>query len=427
MYNNQKGLPRHKNADIVTKTKLAFPEHATQSGICSNCLKCGLCEIGQKAKTGRTSFPDPFGTAQFGAEKRMPGIDEIQILPELYGDGIFFNEVKTEKKLGGFLVKAPITVAAMGSTKVANTNGNELAAGAAKAGIVYVLGENIIATYGKEGVKERIGSFLKNYDGQHGAIIIQGNGHDIANKIFEAAKEFGAHGIEIKLGQGAKQNLGGEIVFESKADAEKYKKLGYHIVQKADGTFERHAFPGNISAKELRATVEKYKMLGLKIWVKIGMGKGIVQLVKDLMEIKKSTGAIEALTIDGFGGGTGMSPWLIMNETSLPSGSVMREIVELKPNFDIILAGGYNSGMDVAKALMLGANGVSMGRPFLIAANSNKMEGVSNYVAAMKEELRMATAVLHKKDASEIIGMRDNLVAISAETAALFSLKQRIV
>ncbi|NYZ80098.1 alpha-hydroxy-acid oxidizing protein, partial [Candidatus Micrarchaeota archaeon] len=373
------------------------------------------CEIGKKAKTGQTMFPEPFGM-QFGGEKRTPDLNDLQILPELFGGEVLFKNVKTDVVLGGFKSKAPIAVAAMGSTKVANLRGKAIAEGSALAGIPMVIGENMPATYGKKGMKERIKPYLDSYDGKNGAVIQQGNGVDIKNKVFETAHELGCHGVEIKLGQGAKQGLGGEIKFESKEDAAKYAKMGYHIEKNPDGTFQRHTPTGSFDEQVLRDVVVKAKNVGLPIWVKIGMGRGIVRVVDALEKIKKQEKAkIACLTVDGFGGGTGMSPWLVMNEMSIPSACLMSALKE-KPSFDIILAGGYNTGFDVAKGMMLGANGSSMGRSFLIAANSNGSKGVVNYVNAMKTELQMTAAVLRCKSADGMIGRKNNLIALDAHS-----------
>jgi len=422
---NLKGIRRHENADIATKTKLAFPEHVCQGGLCSTCIMDGNCEIGLKAKTGRTVFPEPFGIAQFGGEKHLPNIEDIQIVPELYGDSIVFKNVSTEIKIGSFNFSAPVSVAAMGSTKVAHNLGTPLAEGAAKAGIGLVIGENMLATHGETGLKERTQPFLDNYK-KHGALILQGNPEDIKMGIYKKAVEIGAHMIEVKIGQGAKQGLGGEIHFTGDEQAEKYKSLGYIVIKNNDGSYQRHVKPGSLTNEQLKENLLKYSELGLPIWVKTGFGTGIINLISTLQTVKKEQGVkIECLTIDGYGGGTGMSPWLVMNEMSLPSGTVF-SLLDEKPDFDILLAGGYNNGLDIGKAMMLGARGVSMGRPFLIAANVGKAEGVVNYIEAIKEELQMLCATQKINSVENLIGRRQNLYPLSEEAAKLFGLDRKI-
>jgi len=423
MYAQQRGLRRHANADITTKTKLAFPEHASVSGICSICTRDGMCEIGKKAREGRTLFPEPFGAAQFGAEKRIPNLEDIQIIPELYGDGVIFKEVKTETEFGGFRVKAPVSVAALGSTKVAHDQGAVLAKGAARAGIPMVVGESVLPTYGKQGLKDRIKPYDDNRT-KYGAVVVQGNPHDIKEGVFELGKSFGADAIEIKLGQGAKQNLGGEVKITGEREAKRYEKLGYFMVKNPDGSYQRHANPGSINEEELRDLMIKKAELDLPIWIKTGIGRGIVKLVSMLDRIKKEHGVpLKCLTIDGFGGGTGMSPWLVMNETSLPTGAVFGTL-HSKPDFDIMVGGGYNTGFDIGKLMMLGADGVSMGRAFLIAT-CEKEEGVVNFTKAIQEELQMVCAIQRVKSVEELIGRRKNLYALSEEAERLYGITRK--
>jgi isopentenyl diphosphate isomerase/L-lactate dehydrogenase-like FMN-dependent dehydrogenase len=417
---------RSYNASIVTKTKLAFPENVSPSGICNPCTMCGGCEIGLKAKTGRTVFPEPFGIAQFAAEKKVPNLEDIQILPEIFGEEVIFPNVKTETDIGGFKSSLPLVVSALGSTKVAHSLGKEIAAGSAKAGIPMVIGENVMTTYGIQGLKNRIKPYLDNFE-KFGAVIVQGNIEEIKQNIFEKAVELGANGIEIKLGQGAKGGLGGEVVFEDPKEAEKYRKLGYMIIKRADGKFERHCSPGNVTEKILRDLLVKYSDLKVPIWIKIVIGNGIIDFVKLCQRIvKEEKVLLKAITIDGFGGGTGMSPWLIMNETSLPSISALPEIGKLKLDFDILVSGGFADGVSVAKALMLGAKAVGMGRAFLISAKVAKEKGILNFVKALKEEIQMVCATQRVKDIKKLKNKRENLIALSREASVLFDLKQKI-
>jgi hypothetical protein len=426
MYAEIKGLRRHLNAELATKTKLAFPQHATMSGICSTCAREGMCEIGYKARSGRTLFPEPFGTHQFGAEKRLPNIEDIQILPELFGEAQFFVNVKTETKIGGFNCSLPIAIAALGSTKVASNIANELSVGAAKAGIPRVIGENVLASFGKDGLKKMIKPYLDNYNGK-GAIVVQANIHDQKMKVPEIAIELGAHAIELKYGQGAKQGLGGEIKFDKKEDVEKYRKYGYLVIENQDGTYQRHSFPGSMTEKSLKETLVKYSELNVPIWIKISMGRDIVKFLEICNRIKKEEKVpLKCITIDGHGGGTGMSPWLIMEETNAPSITVLQHLKEIKPEFDVLVAGGFTNGVDVSKAMMMGANGVAMGRAMVIAASANGADGVVNLTKAIKEEMQMIATMLRCDDLNKIKNRRENLLALSSEAAEMFGLKNKI-
>ncbi|MBW2973765.1 alpha-hydroxy-acid oxidizing protein [Candidatus Woesearchaeota archaeon] len=414
------GMRFHKNACALTNTKLYSPDHTAMSGLCANCIMCGMCEVGLKAKTGRTLFPSPFGTAQFGAEKRLANMEDLQIMPELYGEGYFFTKVKTETTIGGFKVTVPLVIAGMGSTKVASDKNDELTIGAAKAGIPRVLGENYYITFGEEKVKETIELYKKNQKEGYGGFIVQINANEHKLGLPKLAVEFGADAIEFKIGQGAKQGMGGEIQFEGEELAEKFRKAGYEVIKKENGKYERHAFPGSLSSESLRETLKEYASYGKPLWVKTGMGVGIIKLIEELEKIKKEEDLpIELLTVDGFGGGTGMSPWLVMNEMNMPSGALFA-VLKKRPSFDIILAGGYATGFDVAKAMMLGADGVAMGRPFLIAVR--QPEGIEKFCKALDEELRMVAVTQKVNELSKIVGKRKALFALSKEAKDMFGI-----
>ncbi len=427
------GLRRHVNADLTTGTHLTYPDHVSPSGMCSLCTRDGVCEIGKKSHFGRALYPEPFGTGQFGAEKMTATLADLQIVPHLYGNSINFREVKTEAKIGKLHLKVPVVVAAMGSTRVAHEKGKDLAVGAAKAGIGLVVGENIIATYGKECYKDRIKPFFNHWDGKHGGVILQANPVDVRLGALEVGIEQGAQVFELKLGQGAKQNLGGEIKFNSKADAEKYRKLGYHIERNPDGTYQRHSPPGGLDEDDLKKSLLELKDTRLPIWIKIAVGSNLMKFLNFLEKmVKKEKVPIENVTIDGHGGGTGMSPWLIMNETCLPSAAIFSALKK-KMSYNIMLAGGIHDGVTMAKAMMLGADGVAMGRPFLICSNvalhpdtiREKMrisgsQAIANFVTAIKEELQLTAATQRIRDINDFSKKRSNLFALSAEAAKMF-------
>ena len=59
----------------------------------------------------------------------------------------------------------------------------------------------------------------------------------------------------------------------------------------------------------------------------------------------------------------------------------------------ILVDGGIRTGLDVFKALALGADGVLIGRPFVTAVYGGGMEGVKLYVEKLKAELTDAMAM----------------------------------
>ncbi|MEO2154246.1 MAG: glutamate synthase-related protein, partial [Nanoarchaeota archaeon] len=281
-----------------------------------------------------------------------------------------------------------------------------------------------MTTYGKKAIEERFNIYKENQKKGFGAFIVQGNYIEIKNGIFDFAKELNVDGIEIKLGQGAKQGLGGEIRFESEEEAEKYRKMGYLVLEEevnGKKVFERHTPPGELKEGTIENLITKYDFNN--VWIKTGLGRGIIKLIEQLIELNEKYNNIRALTIDGYYGGTGMSPWLIMNETNFPSLAVIKHLEEkgLKLNFDLILAGGYSTGLDVAKALLRGANGVAIGRAINIAT-SNGSQGVYNYLNSLKEDLQMVANILKRKKLTDLVGKKEYLVALTKEAAEFYGI-----
>jgi len=144
------------------------------------------------------------------------------------------------------------------------------------------------------------------------------------------------------------------------------------------------------------------------------------------MAIRWSSDAkIDLLTIDGAPGGTGMSPWRMMNEWGVPSIYLHSMAYELcdrlakRGNWvpDIAFAGGFSSEDLVFKGLALGApycKAVCMGRalmiPGMVGKNAEKWlrgedKGLPNTVSrygSTKEEIFMNYEVLREKYGSEV-------------------------
>jgi glutamate synthase domain-containing protein 2 len=200
-------------------------------------------------------------------------------------------------------------------------------------------------------------------------------------------KKHGLETIELKWGQGAKC-IGGEIKVNSLERALELQKRGYivtpdpsnPVVQTAfaDGSlkeFERHSRLGFIDEEEFYKEVNRLRGLGFK---RITLKTGAYGLRELAMAIKWGSKAkIDLLTIDGAPGGTGMSPWRMMEEWGMPTLHLhsaaydfcqkLAEKGERPP--DIAFAGGFSSEDGIFKALALGApfvKAICMGRALMI-------------------------------------------------------------
>jgi len=141
--------------------------------------------------------------------------------------------------------------------------------------------------------------------------------------------ELGVEAIEPKWGQGAK-DIGGEVKLPTIERALQLKKRGYivypdpedPVVQKAykEGAikeFERHSRLGMVEEEAFYKEVERLRKLGFKY---VTLKTGAYRPADLARAVKYSSVAkIDLLTVDGASGGTGMSPWRMMNEWGIPT------------------------------------------------------------------------------------------------------------
>jgi glutamate synthase domain-containing protein 2 len=296
-------------------------------------------------------------------------------------------------------MKAPVFTGALGSTEIARKNWEHFAVGAAISGVTIVCGENVCGidpalelSPDKKVTKapdmdRRIEAY-KKYQSGYGEILIQMNVEDtnlgVAEYIINKHK---IETIELKWGQGAKC-IGGEIKVAQLERALELQKRGYivtpdpsdPIIQAsykagAIKEFERHSRLGFVSQEGFMKEVERLRALGYK---RITLKTGAYSLKELAQAIRYCSDArIDLLTIDGAPGGTGMSPWRMMEEWGVPSiylhsaaweyASILAKKGKRVP--DLAFAGGFSTEDHVFKALALGApyvRAVCMGRALMI-------------------------------------------------------------
>lgn len=403
------------NASSATGTRNRVPDPAPYSGICSTCLDgCpGPCEIGKSSYRGReVIYPMPFGKITAGATKKYPvDYSHLNIQGTCVGavgvepdpDKAVFPAVSTETEVGNkFKVKLslPIFTGALGSTDIARDNWEGLAVGAAISGIIVVIGENIVGMDPKAEFKNgrvvhspelqrRVKCFKDWYNG-YGNIFLQQNVEDTKLGSAEyAIEKLAVECIELKWGQGAK-DIGGEVKLKSLDRALELYKRGYvvlpnpedPVVQRAFNKeefreFERHSRLGMVEHEGFVKAVKHYRNAGAKF---ISLKTGAYR-ISDLARALRyaSDAEIDFLTIDGAGGGTGMSPWRMMNEWGIPTiylqaiaykfASQLKAKGKYVP--DLAIAGGFSLEDHIFKALALGApffKALCMGRALMIPA-----------------------------------------------------------
>jgi hypothetical protein len=312
-----------------------------------------MCEIGKSSYRGHeVIYPQPFGVITTAAEKSYPvDYSHFNIMGTAVGahgieadsDKAIFPAVNLEVRFGhdnGLKFRYPWIIPGIGSTDIAKNNWEGLAIGSALAGTGLTIGENVVGmdmeSVIKNGrvtdtvdLKRRVKLFTDNQRDGYGAIVVQANVEDTRLGVQEyAINELGVQVVELKWGQGAK-NIGGEVKIKDLGKAQMLHKRGYVVLpdptdpdvikafeRGAFKEFERHSRVGMVTEESFAARVEELRKAGAKyIFLKTGAYRpaDLARAIKFASKYK-----LDLLTVDGAGGGTGMSPWRMMNEWGMP-------------------------------------------------------------------------------------------------------------
>ena len=387
------------NASAATLTKNRTEDAVSPfSGMCATCVDgcIGMCEIGKSAYRGAEMiYPQPFGIITTASQKDYPvDLSHFTILGRAAGawgieedsNRALFPAVDLETTIGAnndIRYKLPFTVAAMGSTNVAKNNWPGLAVGAAITGTGIAIGENVVGmdmdsrfdngkVISSSDLEWRVQCFREWQTDGYGEVFVQANVEDTMLGVQEyAIKKLGVKAVELKWGQGAK-DIGGEVKIKDLAKAQELHRRGYvvlpnptnHVVieafkKGAFHEFERHSRVGMVTKDGFLKRVEELRKAGAK-WITLKTG---AYRPVDLARAVKfaSLAKLDLLTVDAAGGGTGMSPWRMMNEWGIPGielHSMLRNYLdELKRKGEyvppIALAGGFTFEDQIFKGFAL--------------------------------------------------------------------------
>jgi len=404
----------------ITNTRLRNEEHvADSSGMCavctSNCI--GPCEIGLSAIRGAEAIY-PFATDinQFASEKEYPlDFSHFNINGRVFGvlgcektaEAATFPKANISTHFGlksKIKMEAPIILPAM-----AKLNWKDYYAGAALAGVLVVIGEDVVAK--DKGLKlengkvvsspliaEMLSAFRTHYRG-YGEIILQANYDDEELGVLNyAIKNLEVKSVELKFGQAAK-GIQGMGRVEKLEDALKYQKMGYIVFPDPSDPMVVENYKNGIG--------QIFEKIGkLPMWDEDILVKRVAELrslgaeqicfktgpydPKDLIEILRiaSKAGVDLVTFDGAGGGSGNSPTKMMNEWGIPTVSMESIIYKVlnrlkEGNYSlpqIAITGGFATEDQVFKGLALGApyvNFIGIGRAAMAAAIVGKNVGDS--------------------------------------------------
>jgi len=412
------------NASAATLTKNRTEGSVVPaSGMCVTCVDgcIGMCEIGKSAYRGHeVIYPQPFGMVTTAAEKTYPvDYSHFNIMGTAVGahgiepdsDKAIFPAVDLEVVLGhdkGLKFHYPWIIPGIGSTNIAKNNWEGLAIGSALAGTGLTIGENVVGmdpeaviengrVVDTVDMKRRVRLYQQYEKDGYGAIIVQSNVEDTRLGVQEyAIEKLGVKCVELKWGQGAK-DIGGEVKIRDLAKAQMLYERGYVVLPNptdpnvikafergAFKEFERHSRVGMVSEESFAQRVEELRRAGAQyIFLKTGAYRP-ADLARAV--VFASRYKIDLLTVDGAGGGTGMSPWRMMNEWGIPPvhlHSLLYQYVKRLADKGeyvpaLTLAGGFTLEDQIFKGLAFGApfaKLVGMARAPIAAAMVGKTIG----------------------------------------------------
>ena len=444
------------NASAATLSKNRTEDSVVpSSGMCATCVDgcIGMCEIGKSAYRGHeVIYPQPFGVITTAGVKRYPidyshfnimgtcvgahGIEadsDKAIFPNVDLDVVFGHD-------GGIKFRCPWIIPGIGSTAIAKNNWDGLAIGSALMGTGLTIGENVVGmdpeSVLKDGrvvdtvdLKRRVELYQRYQRDGYGAIIVQANIEDTRLGTQEyAIEKLGVQCVELKWGQGAK-DIGGEVKIPNLKRAQMLAQRGYIVLpdpfdedvikafeRGSFKEFERHSRVGMVTEESFAKRVEELRAAGARyVFLKTGAYRP-ADLARAISFASKYK--IDLLTVDGAGGGTGMSPWRMMNEWGVPPVELHSLLYQYASHLaakgayvpPLTLAGGFTFEDHIFKGLAVGAPYVKligMARGPIAAAMVGKTIGrtidemqVPVYIerfGSSKEEIFVTAASLRRE------------------------------
>jgi glutamate synthase domain-containing protein 2 len=179
-----------------------------------------------------------------------------------------------------------------------------------------------------------------------------------------------ADAIEVVVGQGAKPGGGGMLLGHKISErVAEMRNLPAGIDQRSASRHPDWTGPDDLEIKilELRELTDWQK----PVFVKVGATRTYYDV-----QLAVKAGA-DVIVVDGMQGGTAATQDVFIEHVGIPTLPAVRiavdALIELNMHrkVQLVVSGGIRSGADVAKALALGADAVSIGTASLIAMGDN--------------------------------------------------------
>src|SRR5882724_650939 len=187
-----------------------------------------------------------------------------------------------------------------------------------------------------------------------------------------------ADAIEVVVGQGAKPGGGGMLLGQKITErVARMRNLPKGIDQRSASRHPDWTGPDDLEIKiiELREITDWEK----PVFVKVGATRTYYDV-----QLAVKAGA-DVIVVDGMQGGTAATQDVFIEHAGIPTLAATRLAVDalqelgMHRQVQLVISGGIRTGADVAKALALGADAVSIGTAALIAMGDNSPEHDEQY------------------------------------------------
>ncbi|MEI6337132.1 MAG: FMN-binding glutamate synthase family protein [Verrucomicrobiota bacterium] len=320
-------------------------------------------EIQRAAETGI------YDIRGWGAKRRVPCFDDLVFLGasmSRYPLEGYREKCATDVWLGTRFAKKPlhleipITIAGMSFGSLSGRAKEAVGRGASEVGTSTTTGDGGMTQEERGHSKLLIYQYLPSRYGM--------NPDDLRK----------ADAIEIVLGQGAKPGGGGMLLGQKISErVAQMRTLPQGIDQRSACRHPDWTGPDDLEIKiqELREITDWEK----PIYIKVGASRTFYDVT-----LAVKSGA-DVVVVDGMQGGTGATQDVFIEHVGIPTLPAVRQAVEalmelgMHRKVQLIVSGGIRSGADVAKALAMGADAVSIGTAALIALGCNDPKYQSEY------------------------------------------------
>jgi glutamate synthase domain-containing protein 2 len=300
----------------------------------------------------------------FGAKRRLPHFDDLLFLGasiSRYPLEGYRERCDTDVTIGTRFAKKPlelaipVTIAGMSFGALSAPAKEALGRGASELGTSTTTGDGGMTPEEREHSKILIYQLLPSRYGM--------NPDDLRK----------ADAVEVVVGQGAKPGGGGMLLGHKISDrVAEMRDLPQGIDQRSACRHPDWTGPDDLEIKigELREITDWEKPILVKI--------GATRTYYDV-QLAVKAGA-DAIVLDGMQGGTAATQDVFIEHVGIPTLPAVRIATDALQELDmhrkvqLIVSGGIRTGADVAKALALGADAVSIGTAALIAMGDNSPE-----------------------------------------------------